>query len=466
MAQENDSEEFSAPTDPLSKLGTDNNRPPRQPSATEYRLRSDVYGVTGFTSVANVLSFVENNPSAQVELDFNRCGYTNLELQIALDALLQIRPTWLTAIDLSYNTPLNPALAQFLGNTLQELQTIASLALSYNPLDDECVAILSDALSNSGVCTLHANHCHITDAGGSLLFRAMIYSDCIEKIDVSWNQMERFSGQAIGAFLSHQRTISELNLSGNHLHCGIPLLKGLIGNEALTQLDLSWNGLRGEEFGRTLLKGALQSKLRQLNLEHNLLGTEEIAFITRLVSKSESLREIRLAGNFLSEAAAYDLVQAFGRNASVERLSLGEYYFINQQTAKLCQLHRKRSPHKTIVYQGVLLNNPPRPVDVQEMLLDRCRFLATKPKKRKLKRDFGHLMLQFQDLGERIIPREEFLQAVKLFRVKLDQSLIDALLEAFGVPRNLVDVGAMAVKYLTKHPTERPSEKKANAQSS
>ncbi|ETN62912.1 hypothetical protein AND_005392 [Anopheles darlingi] len=471
-----DSEEFTASDEPLSKLGSDKDGLPRRLTAIEwYRLHSNTYGVTSFTAIERVLHSIEQSPSKMVELDFNRCGYSNLHIQIALDALLRIRPTWVTVLDLSHNQSINSSLARFLGNALQELQTIAYLSLSYCTLDDECVSILSDALSNSGVTTLHAEHCQITDRGGSALFRALAYSDCIEKLFLSWNQLEVASGVAIGAFLAVQRTtISELHLAGNQLYreqSAIPLLKGLIGNEAITYLDLSWNGLRGEEIARTLLKAVQQTKLLYLSLEHNLLATEEMPVLVKLMAKSESLQELHLGGNYLTEECSIDLIKAFTRSSSMLVLSLGPHYFITTRAVKLCRLCRKRNPQKTIIYRGVLLNNPPRPVDVQEMLLDRARFLATKPKKPKLKRDFGHLMLQLQALVSRTssdgedpatVSRDEFAKAVKTFRVKLDRPLLEAMMDAFAVGRDQVNVAAMATKYLTKHPTaERPVEKSA-----
>lgn len=118
-----------------------------------------------------------------------------------------------------------------------------------------------------------------------------------------------------------------------------------------------------------------------------------------------------------------------------------------------------RDPSKTISYQGVLMANPPRPVDVPEMLLDRCRFLGFKPKKKKLKRDLGHLMLQLQQLESAPLERDAFVATVKKFRIKLDRPLLEALMDAFPTGKRQVDGAAMAVKYLGKYPTEPPPPK-------
>lgn len=114
-----------------------------------------------------------------------------------------------------------------------------------------------------------------------------------------------------------------------------------------------------------------------------------------------------------------------------------------------------RDPSKLITFQGILLANPPRPVDFPEMLLDHCRFLGFKPKKKNNKRNLGHLMLQLRSLEEPLMPPKDFQAAVKKFRIKLDKSLMGTLMDTFS-ERRLVDTGAMATKYLQKYPTEPP----------
>uniref|UniRef100_A0A182N5S0 EF-hand domain-containing protein n=1 Tax=Anopheles dirus TaxID=7168 RepID=A0A182N5S0_9DIPT len=456
-----DGEAFEAIEDPHSRLleSSETQNDP-QTSTRWYGIQSFVFGATKFRIAEELLKFVEENPLTNVELDLSRRGYTNLHVQIALDALLKARPACVTRVDLCRNRLFNSSLVQMLGNVLQELQTIAFLSVSYNMLDDECIGILSEALSNSGVRAFEATHCQISDRGGERMFSSMVYSDCIEVIDLSWNHLEINSGVAIGRFLSNQKTMRELILVGNHLYneaqCIVPFLLGAIGNESLDYLDLSWNSLRGEDFSRALLKAIPQTKLKRFKLEHNLLANVEMSSIVRMMKRHESLEQVWLGGNVIEDEIATDLVRAFGRHPTLQLLSLGSFHFVSQPTAKLGQLILRQNPSKHIIYQGVLMANPARPVDVQEMLLERCRFLAQKPKKAKQKRDFGHLMLQFAGAESKTITREEFELAVKRFRVKLDRPLLGTLMDAFQASKSTVDTGSMAEKYLTKHPTEPP----------
>lgn len=52
--------------------------------------------------------------------------------------------------------------------------------------------------------------------------------------------------------------------------CIVPILKGLRKNEHLVKIDLSWNGLEGELFFKTLRKLVLKNQtLSEIDLEFN-----------------------------------------------------------------------------------------------------------------------------------------------------------------------------------------------------
>ena len=42
-----------------------------------------------------------------------------------------------------------------------------------------------------------------------------------------------------------------------------------------------------------------------------------------------------------------------------------------------------------IVYKGILMNNLPEPVNMFNIVFDRCKYITMKPKKKKLKKEFG-----------------------------------------------------------------------------
>ncbi|XP_065073045.1 uncharacterized protein LOC135697360 [Ochlerotatus camptorhynchus] len=462
---EDESEWFPKPVDPLKRLAEVEDVPiqPKRSIAQLYAIECRKYGVTALQLVCGILEEIEREADSDVDVDLNRVGLSNLQVQIILDCLAVACPDRLNFLGLSHNLLMDSILANCLANLLQLSRRIARLDLSHCTLSDyEVLKILADALSTSTVRSVNLSHCQLSDTGGVDLFNALSMSDCIEEVDVSWNRLQSGSGVAAGLFVGVNSTIRELNLEGNYLYrekeCIVPFLKELAKNESLRKLNLSWNALRGSLFGSALVKAIVASGLKVLNLEMNCLRSEEALSLLKAFRKCEHLREILLGGNFFSEDDLKEFLKAFGRNPNMNLLSLGKYQFVSKVTGRLSKRFMNRDPSKRITYQGVLLANPPRPVDVPEMLLDRCRFLGFKPKKKKLKRDLGHFMLQLQKLENPLLPRDDFLAMVKKFRIKLDKSLTESLMDAF-TERKLVDGAAMAVKYLDKYPTEPPPVK-------
>ncbi|XP_058448525.1 uncharacterized protein LOC131428511 [Malaya genurostris] len=462
-----ESEEFPEPVDPEQRL-VDVEEPERKRSFEQFYLAEcHKYGVTPLNYMRKIFEQVDQNAVESVEIDLNRFGCSNLQVQIILDCLAQACPDRLHRIVLDDNQLMNVPLAVSLANLLQETQKICVLSLVHCHLnDDEVVFTLAEALPTSSVQWLNLSRCQLSDRAGVALFRALTLSDCIRTVDVSWNRLEHSSGVAAGRFLAENTAVLELNLEGNHLYleneCIVPFLEQLAQNVTLKKLNLAWNALRGVLFAEKLRRAIIKSGLEVINLEMNYLRSVEAENLLTVFRKCELLKEIYLGGNFFSVDELKDLVKAFGENPNMKILSLGTYQFVDKVTGRLSKRFMKRDPSKLIIFQGILLANPPRPVDFPEMLLDRCRYLGFKPKKKKRKRDLGHLMLQFQLLEDPLLSRDDFKLNLKKFRLKLDKSLLQTLMETFA-DRKLVDTATMAAKYLEKYPTEPPPEKKKKA---
>lgn len=61
---------------------------------------------------------------------------------------------------------------------------------------------------------------------------------------------------------------------------------------------------------------------------------------------------------------------------------------------KIVETIKATKPDVIVIYKDVILPNPPALVDMKDICADRAKFLALKPKKKKLKRD-----LRFHELS-------------------------------------------------------------------
>lgn len=56
---------------------------------------------------------------------------------------------------------------------------------------------------------------------------------------------------------------------------------------------------------------------------------------------------------------------------------------------QLIEKIKKRNKKLQITYQGTMMTNPPQEPNFKDILMDRIKFLAQKPKKAKLKKNMG-----------------------------------------------------------------------------
>ncbi|XP_055585471.1 LOW QUALITY PROTEIN: leucine-rich repeat-containing protein 74B-like [Uranotaenia lowii] len=267
-----DSEEFPEPEDPLRKL--DDYVEPRKESFLEqYKRQCQIYGVTPIGVVCEVLSVIEQDPSTPVEVDLNRYGSSNLQVQIALDVLASACPNVLEYLNLSFNLLMSETVACALSNMLQVAQKITILDLSHSTLNDQAVSQIAEAISTSNIQKMVLKNCYISDSAGAELFRKLISCEGLEELDLSWNRLEYQTGSSAALFLAENKILKELNLEGNFLYLGkeciVPFLRELSKNETLKKLNLAWNALGGELFSQWLPKAVLNSHVEVLNLQMN-----------------------------------------------------------------------------------------------------------------------------------------------------------------------------------------------------
>lgn len=93
---------------------------------------------------------------------------------------------------------------------------------------------------------------------------------------------------------------------------------------------------------------------------------------------------------------------------------------------------QEANPKFKVIYEGILRNIPAEAVDMKSLVLRRCKFLAMKPKKKKLKRNMGHVMHWILDDERPLVDRGEVTELItRTFGAKLDEDLIKLLNDTF-----------------------------------
>mmetsp|Transcript_43593 Transcript_43593/g.93346 ORF Transcript_43593/g.93346 Transcript_43593/m.93346 type:complete len:535 (-) Transcript_43593:15-1619(-) len=168
--------------------------------------------------------------------------------------------------------------AQYLARNIRVSQTLVSLALPCNTIDDELVKVLMGGLAYAHMLTsLDLSHNKIGDRGARRLASLLDSEYCIESLDLSDNMIHANGCMHLGAHLAENVTCSTLNLRLNRCEDnGVShLFQDLCVNKCLTSLNISSNDLtvRCLPYMNSML--AENSTLMELDLSANPLYQPE-----------------------------------------------------------------------------------------------------------------------------------------------------------------------------------------------
>ena len=135
--------------------------------------------------------------------------------------------------------------ATSLAKTFQRTDTLTSLILSGNMIDDDLLRMLMTGLiKNNTITHLDVSHNKITNHGARLLSKLLGENSVITTLNLADNQIHAEGGRYLARGLRENDSLMELNLRLNRLTddgCRL-LLEGLQDNPSLTSLNLASNG--------------------------------------------------------------------------------------------------------------------------------------------------------------------------------------------------------------------------------
>jgi len=136
--------------------------------------------------------------------------------------------------------------SQYLARNIRVSQTLVSLSLPCNMIDDELVKVLMGGLSYGHMLThLDLSHNKIGDRGGRRLASLLDPDYCLQTMDLSDNQIHANGCMHLGAHLAENLTCQTLNLRLNRCEDnGVShLFQDMCVNKYLKSLNISCNDL-------------------------------------------------------------------------------------------------------------------------------------------------------------------------------------------------------------------------------
>ncbi len=175
-----------------------------------------------------------------------------------------------------------------MSKALSLLRHLSSIQLSDCKLRDvDCANILSGLACNNSKCIcITMNHNLASTVTADALSKCFRYSHCNwEVLDLSWNRIS-----------------SSRSMCSSIRHC-----------DNLTEINLSWNGLR-DEIALNALCYALRfhQKMRHLNLQHCGLGDKHALLLSELLSDCMALVSIDLRNNSINSYGCRSILRVLG----------------------------------------------------------------------------------------------------------------------------------------------------------
>ncbi|CAL7950041.1 unnamed protein product [Xylocopa violacea] len=344
-----------------------------------------------------------------------------------------------------------------LNDLLQRNSLLHTLLLAGCKIGPEGAANLHDGiLDTSTLKTLDLSDCNIRNEGFEHITKAMCNNESIETLLLSDNHLDESCAESLQRLISCSKTLRSLGLSWNSLYTvetWKKLVKGFEDNETLIELDLSWNAL-GKECVPYLRRLLLRSSsLKKLHLNGNRFYNEDVTSIARVLSRNKVLQELYIGNNPLKADGALALVKAVtpdkSPDSSLRILDLTNIWTKKDILPELENIQNKK-PWLDVRLGGILSNYKVKDPDAQAILLRRANYEAMKQKKKQHRRNFGHFVLS---LSDEPITRVKFMGLVK--KVRLSESLVNELMNAFPGPRHTVDQGLLKSVYMKHYPNTR-----------
>lgn len=269
--------------------------------------------------------------------DISEYGVGTLQCQIMFESISKVPETSLKSINMT-NNHLEPFGCHAISSYMKISESLKELNLESCKFGDEGVKILAEGIAKSiSINHLNVSNCCISDIGGEVLVKSFLVNVACEDLVMSSNYFALKTSKALQEVLTTNRTLKSLDLSNNLFYednAVVNILQGLMRNQQLEALDLSWNALSGEKFALFLSKSIKSSKLKILKMNFNRMASLELTKLATGLKLSKTIKEVYLEGNFLN-GEDRNLLNVFNSRSPLDLISFGKWFHLSQDAFKV-----------------------------------------------------------------------------------------------------------------------------------
>lgn len=202
-------------------------------------------------------------------------------------------------------------------------KNVTDVNLSRNNLGRSGITWVSKLLQNADICYLSLTHNALGDKDMEVFFPALVESDTIISLDLSYNILGPNTGNLLTKFMP-VCSVKFLNLSHNEIGAegARQMIDGLQENDSLRELDLSWNYLYDKGMASIADIILTVPWLRKISLNGNFISQVGAQYIAQSIRENFSLQVLNLAQNFIRSHGACALIRAVRSNSGSKLTSM------------------------------------------------------------------------------------------------------------------------------------------------
>ena len=250
----------------------------------------------------------------------------------SMQSFVNIPPHILQNMSLLYLTfnKLDGSACDLLAKVVPSMSRLKELWLSDNPIGSGGAVEVIKALCGSGVKQLWLYDTGIGEPDCEALCELLKSSHSLQDLYIQWNNLSSESVASIITGLSHNSSLTTLNISNSHFSmANVDSLASVLKDHSkctLTGLDLQDCHISSE--GAVKLAAALckNSTLKCLYLNHNPIGVEGASSMSDMLQHNTSLEELWLCDDSVGEEGVHQLINSLKHNQTLRQLWLPRKY--------------------------------------------------------------------------------------------------------------------------------------------